>query len=265
MRGITIGQYYQADSPLHLLDPRVKLLCTLAYIIILFFADNPYAYGLATIFAFAMVMISTVPVRMILRGMRAVLFLALITVLFNLFLTPGDVLVEFWIFTITRQGAQTAAMMALRLFLLVLASSVMTLTTTPNKLTDALERGMRPLKIFRVPVHEIAMMMSIALRFIPILSEETEKIMNAQMARGAAFDEGNVLKRAKSLIPLLVPLFVSSFRRAGDLALAMEARCYHGGKGRTRLHPLRYATRDVIAYLVFAAFLAGMIVVIRLF
>ena len=264
MHKISIGQYYQADSVLHALDPRVKLLCTLAYIIILFFADNPFAYALAAGFAFAMVFISTVPLRLILRGMRGVLFLALITVLFNLFLTPGEEILSFWIFTVTREGAEMAAMMALRLFLLVLASSVMTLTTTPNKLTDALERGMRPLKIFRVPVHEIAMMMSIALRFIPILSEETDKIRKAQMARGAAFDEGNVLKRAKSLIPLLVPLFVSSFRRASDLALAMEARCYHGGKGRTRLHPLRYATRDYIAYLIFAAFLAGMIVLIRL-
>ena len=260
MGKISIGQYYQADSPLHALDPRVKLICTLAYIVILFFADSYYAYALAAGFLFALILVSTVPFSLVLRGMRAVLMLMLITVLFNLFLTPGEELVRFWIFRITREGAETALRMALRLFLLVLASSIMTLTTTPNKLTDALERVMRPLKIIRVPVHEIAMMMSIALRFIPILAEETDKIKKAQMARGAAFDEGGVIARAKGLIPLLVPLFVSSFRRASDLALAMEARCYHGGKGRTRLYPLRYTARDALAYFIFALFLAGMIV-----
>ena len=265
MPKVTIGQYYQGDSLIHRLDPRVKLLGTLAFIIILFFADNFYAYGLAAVFLFAMIFLSTVPLKMIIRGLRGIMMLLCITVLFNLFLTPGEVVWSFWIFDITKEGISFATMMAIRLFFLVMASSVMTLTTTPNQLTEALEHVMGPLKIFRVPVHEIAMMMSIALRFIPILSEETDKIMKAQMARGASFDEGNVIQRAKALIPLLVPLFVSAFRRAGDLALAMEARCYHGGKGRTKMYPLQYTKRDICAFLVITLYLAGMIVLVRLF
>lgn len=265
MKGITIGQYYQAESILHRLDARVKLIGTLVFIIILFFADNFFAYALAAAFLLAMVAMSTVPLGMILRGMRAVLMLLVITVLFNLLLTPGDVIASFWIFKVTRQGVDLAVMMACRLFMLVAASSVMTLTTTPQQLTDAIEHVMRPFKVLRVPVHEIAMMMSIALRFIPILSEETDKIMKAQMARGASFDEGGLISRAKSLVPILVPLFVSSFRRAQDLALAMEARCYHGGEGRTRLKPLQYRTRDACAYLVLALFVAGMIALSVLF
>ncbi|MBR0163578.1 MAG: energy-coupling factor transporter transmembrane protein EcfT [Lachnospiraceae bacterium] len=238
---------------------------TLAFIIILFFADSFYAYALAAGFLFAMIGLSTVPVGMILRGMRAVLMLLLITVLFNLFLTPGEEVFRFSVLKITKEGIDMAVMMAMRLFMLVAASSVLTLTTTPQKLTDAIEHVMKPLKLFRVPVHAIAMMMSIALRFIPILAEETDKIMKAQMARGASFDEGNIFRRAKSLIPVLVPLFVSSFRRASDLALAMEARCYHGGEGRTRMKPLRYEMRDAAACLVLLLFLGGMIALIVLF
>ena len=264
MRRITIGQYYQSDGILHRLDARVKLAGTLLFILVLFFADNVAAYVAAAVFLGCMIVLSTVPVATIIRGMRAVIVLLCITVLFNLFLTPGEVLLYIGPLSITKQGVSFAAMMAVRLFMLVAASSIMTLTTTPNALTDAMEHFMKPLKKLRVPVHEIAMMMAIALRFIPILMEETDKIMKAQRARGAKFDEGNVIQRAKSLIPVLVPLFVSAFRRANDLTLAMEARCYHGGDGRTKLYPLHYEARDRMAYAVLAAFLLAMILLIRL-
>ena len=265
MRGITIGQYYQSDGILHRLDARVKLFGTLAFIIILFFADHAASYAAAAVFLGCMIVLSTVPVRTILRGMRAVIVLLCITVLFNLFLTPGEVLLYLGPLTVTKEGLSFAVMMAVRLFLLVAASSIMTLTTTPNALTDAMEHFMKPLKHIRVPVHEIAMMMAIALRFIPILMEETDKIMKAQRARGARFDEGNLMQRVKSLIPVLVPLFVSAFRRANDLTLAMEARCYHGGDGRTKLYPLHYERRDRVAYAVLALFLVCMVVLIRIF
>ena len=191
--------------------------------------------------------------------MKTILFLLLITVFFNLFLTPGEVIWQFWIFKITREGVSFAVKMALRLSLLILGSSIMTLTTTPTQLTDALESLMNPLKKVRVPVHEIAMMMSIALRFIPILMEETDKIMKAQIARGADFESRNIVKKIKSLVPLLVPLFISAFRRANDLAMAMEARCYQGGEGRTKMKPLVYTGRDRIAYGVLLAFFAACI------
>ena len=190
------------------------------------------------------------------------MILLLISVSFNLFLTPGEVLVQFWILKITREGLHIALMMGARLILLVLGSSLMTLTTTPNQLTDGLEKGLGVLKKVGVPVHEISMMMSIALRFIPILIEETDKIMKAQQARGADFESGNLLQRAKAMVPILVPLFISAFRRANDLAMAMEARCYHGGEGRTKMKPLRYAARDRIAYALMFLYL-GLSVVSR--
>ena len=200
--------------------------------------------------------LSHVPFRFMVKGMKAIVFLLLLTVVFNLFLTPGTEMVSFWRLTITWEGFWTAVTMAIRLTMLIIGSSVMTLTTTPNNLTDGLERMMRPLKVFKVPVHEVAMMMSIALRFIPILLEETDKIMKAQIARGADFESGNLLKRAKALVPLMVPLFISAFRRANDLAMAMEARCYHGGEGRTKMKPLIYQRRDKIAYLCLIVYLA---------
>jgi len=251
---ITLGQYYQTDSVLHRLDPRVKLVGTFAYLICLFIVDSFAGYLLAGLFLFAMIKLSNVPFRYIVRGMKTILFLLLITVCFNLFLTPGEVIWKFWIFKITREGLSFAIKMALRLSLLILGSSIMTLTTTPTQLTDALESLMRPLKKIRVPVHEIAMMMSIALRFIPILMEETDKIMKAQIARGADFESKNIVKKIKSLVPLLVPLFISAFRRANDLAMAMEARCYQGGEGRTKMKPLVYTGKDRVAYGVLLAF-----------
>ncbi len=260
LKDITLGQYYQADSVVHKLDPRTKLVFTLTFIISLFFANNWMCYVLAGAFLAFCIGLSKVPVTFIMRGMKTILFLLFITILFNLFLTPGEqVLWSFWKFQVTMEGLTIAAQMAIRLIFLIMGSSLMTFTTTPNHLTDGLEALMRPLRVLHVPVHEIAMMMSIALRFIPILMEETDKIMKAQMARGADFESGNVIMRAKSLVPLLVPLFISAFRRANDLAMAMEARCYHGGEGRTKMKPLLYCRRDIIAYVTLVLYVAALI------
>lgn len=261
LRDITLGQYYQTESLIHRLDPRVKLAGTVIYIISLFVFDNIWGYVCAVLFLAAVIKIAKLPFKFMIRGMSSIIFLLLITVVFNLFLTPGEALVSFWKFTITKEGLRISVFMALRLTLLVIGSSVMTLTTTPNNLTDGMEKAMRPLRIIKVPVHEIAMMMSIALRFIPILLEETDKIMKAQIARGADFECGNIFKRAKALVPLLVPLFISAFRRANDLAMAMEARCYRGGDGRTKMKPLVYRRRDALAYLVLFLYLAGSILI----
>lgn len=257
LRDITLGQYYQTESVIHRLDPRVKLAGTLLFIISLFFFRNFIGYLVAAIFLTVVIKLSHVPFKFMVKGMKAILFLLLITVSFNLFLTPGEALVSVWKFTITKEGLETAVTMAVRLTMLVVGSSIMTLTTTPNNLTDGMEKGMRPLKIFHVPVHEVAMMMSIALRFIPILLEETDKIMKAQIARGADFESGNLIHRAKALVPLLVPLFISAFRRANDLAMAMEARCYRGGDGRTKMKPLVYQKRDRLAYLCILVYLVA--------
>lgn len=257
IRDITLGQYYQTDSVIHKLDPRVKLVATICFIISLFVVQNWIGYLLAAVFLGIVIRLSKVPFRYIVKGMKAILFILLITAVFNLFLTPGEVLISFWKLSITREGLRTAVMMAVRLSFLIVGSSVMTLTTTPNSLTDGLEKLMKPLKVLRVPVHEIAMMMSIALRFIPILLEETDKIMKAQIARGADFESGNLIKRAKAMVPLLVPLFISAFRRANDLAMAMEARCYRGGEGRTKMKPLIYKKRDAAAYAVLVLYLAA--------
>ena len=256
---ITLGQYYQTDSALHRLDPRVKLVGTFAYLIALFVVDSWVGYLLAALFLAAMIRLSNVPFRYIVRGMKTILFLLLITVCFNLFLTPGEVIWQFGFLKMSREGLSFAIKMALRLSLLILGSSIMTLTTTPTQLTDALESLMRPLKKIHVPVHEISLMTSIALRFIPILMEETDKIMKAQIARGADFESRNIVKKIKSLVPLLVPLFISAFRRANDLAMAMEARCYQGGEGRTKMKPLVYTGRDRIAYGVLLAIFAACI------
>jgi len=264
LRDITLGQYYQTESVIHRLDPRVKLGGTLLYIISLFFFKNFLGYLTAAVFLAAVIRLSHVPFRFMVRGMKAILFLLLITVGFNLFLTPGTALVSFWKLTITAEGLRMALTMAVRLVMLIIGSSVMTLTTTPNNLTDGMEKMMKPLKAFRVPVHEVAMIMSIALRFIPILLEETDKIMKAQLARGADFESGNLIKRAKALVPVLVPLFISAFRRANDLAMAMEARCYRGGEGRTKMKPLVYQRQDRIGYLCIFGYLAVSIVLGRL-
>ena len=248
LREITLGQYYQTDSVIHRMDPRVKLVTTVCYIISLFIVDNIAGYVIAGVFLALVIRLSRVPVKYMIRGMKSIVFLLIIAAGFNLFLTPGETIATFWKLKITREGIRLALFMAIRLVFLLMGSSVMTLTTTPNNLTDGMEKLLGPLKHLKVPVHEIAMMMSIALRFIPILLEETDKIMKAQIARGADFESGNLIKKAKSLVPLLVPLFISAFRRANDLAMAMEARCYRGGEHRTKMKPLIYKKRDGIAY-----------------
>lgn len=264
LRDITLGQYYQTESVIHRLDPRVKLGGTLLYIVSLFLFRNFLGYLIAIAFLALVIGLSHVPFRFMVRGMRAILFLLLITVGFNLFLTPGEELFSLWKLTVTVEGVRMAVTMAVRLTVLIVGSSVMTLTTTPNNLTDGMEKMMRPLSVFRVPVHEVAMIMSIALRFIPILLEETDKIMKAQIARGADFESGNLLRRAKAMVPLLVPLFISAFRRANDLAMAMEARCYRGGEGRTKMKPLVYRRRDWMGYLCIVTYLIVSIGVGRL-
>ena len=261
IRDITLGQYYPADSILHRLDPRVKLVGTLLFIISLFLFENFIGYVVATVFLVAVIRLSKVPFSFMVKGLKAIVILMLITVVFNLFLTPGEPLVSVWKLTVTKEGLRTAVFMIIRLTYLIIGSSIMTLTTTPNNLTDGMEKLLNPLRIFKVPVHEVAMMMSIALSFIPILLEETDKIMKAQMARGADFESGNLVKKAKSLVPLLVPLFISAFRRANDLAMAMEARCYRGGDGRTKMKPLIYKGRDRVAYGFLTVYLAAIICV----
>lgn len=259
LRDITLGQYYPADSVIHKLDPRVKLFGTLIYIISLFVFKGLPAFILAAIFLVVLIKLSKVPFSYMVKGLKTIVLIMLFAAVFNLFLTPGTKLVSFWIFTITYEGLKNAVVMMVRLVFLIIGTSLMTLTTTPNELTDGLEKALSPLKYIKVPVHEIAMMMSIALRFIPILIEETDKIMKAQMARGADFEHGNLIQKAKNMVPLLVPLFVSAFRRANDLAMAMEARCYRGGEGRTKMKPLHYQKRDRMAYLTLLVYLAAVI------
>ncbi len=254
LKDITLGQYYQTDSVIHRLDPRVKLVATLAFIISLFIVNSFWGYLIAAVFLVVMIRLSHVPFKFMVRGMKAIVFLLVVAGVFNLFLTPGEVVVSFWKLKITKEGMKLALLMAARLCFLIIGSSIMTLTTTPNQLTDALEKLLGPLKKIHVPVHEIAMMMSIALRFIPILLEETDKIMKAQIARGADFESGNLITKAKNLVPLLVPLFISAFRRANDLAMAMEARCYRGGEGRTKMKPLHYEKWDYLAYGILALY-----------
>ena len=247
IRDITIGQYYPADSVIHKLDPRTKLVGTIAFIVSVFLFHTFLGYAVAGVFLAGMILMSKVPVKFIFKGLKTIFMLLLITIFFNMILTPGEVVWKLGFLKVTKEGLVLAGTMAIRLVFLVIGSSIMTLTTTPNQLTDGLERLLRPLNKIHVPVHDIAMMMSIALRFIPTLIEETDKIMSAQKARGADFDTGNLIQKARALIPLLVPLFISAFRRADELAVAMECRCYHGGEGRTRLRQLVMGRADIAA------------------
>ena len=248
LKDITLGQYFPGHSLVHRLDPRTKLIAVTLYIVALFLADYFYTYAIMVAVLGLSIAISHVPPKSILRGLKPVLFIAIFTAVLNLFYTPGThVLVQVWIFTITLEGILNAFFMVVRIMMLIAGTFLLTYTTSPILLTDGLESLMNPLKKIHVPVHELAMMMSIALRFIPTLIEETDKIMSAQRARGADFESGNLIQRAKALIPLLVPLFISAFRRADELAVAMECRCYHGGEGRTRLRQLRYQGIDYAA------------------
>ncbi len=259
IRDITIGQYYPAESILHRLDPRMKIVATVIYMISLFCLENLPGYIVVAAFFGLVVYLSKVPFRFMVKGLRPILFLLVFTAGLSLFVTPGEILWKWGMISISRQGIWKAVFMALRLIFLIIGSSVLTLTTTPNQLTDGMEKLLRPLNKLHVPVHEVAMMMSIALRFIPILIEEMDKIMKAQMSRGADFESGNLIKRMKNMLPLLVPLFVSANRRANELAYAMDARCYHGGEGRTKMKPLQYKKRDVIGYFVMVVYLVVLI------
>ncbi len=247
---ITMGQYYPVDSPVHRLDPRVKLLLTILLIVIIFMAQTLVGYVLIFLAVWGISRIARIPFRMLMKGLKPLRFIIIFTFLLNLFFTPGEkVILSFWIVRITEEALHQSVFYSLRLGFLVLGTSLLTLTTSPVALSDALEILMGPLKKIHFPAHELAMMMTIALRFIPTLLEETDKIKKAQMARGADFESGNLLARAKAMVPLLVPLFVSAFRRAGDLAMAMESRCYHGGEGRTRLRVLKMTKNDLWAVL----------------
>lgn len=260
LKDITIGQYYPSDSPVHRLDPRTKLVITFLFIIIIFFVRYYTGYLFIVAFMALTILLSKIPVKFILKGLRPILFIILLTFFINVFFTQGEtILFEFWILKITKEGLHQAIFMTLRLLFLVTGTSILTLTTSPIALTDGIEMLLKPLKAIRFPSHELAMMMTIALRFIPTLLEETDKIMKAQMARGADFESGNLIQRAKSLIPLLVPLFVSAFRRADDLAMAMEARCYRGGDSRTRMKVFTMGHLDFIAFGIAALLIASVL------
>jgi len=256
-RNITLGQYYPEDSLLHRLDPRVKLLGLVIYISGVFIINNLWGFLFPAGVLAALIALSRIPLRHMLKGLRAVLMLVILAVIFNLFAgDPNEALWHWWILTVTAQSILKAVFFVLRLICVVLGSSLLTYTTTPTTLTAGLEKVFSHLRFMHFPAHEIAMMMSIALRFIPILAEEVTKITNAQLARGADFDTGGLIRKAKGMIPILIPLFVSAFKRANDLATAMEARCYHGGEGRTRMNPLAYGRQDLLAYAVIGGFLA---------
>lgn len=255
MKDITIGQYYPGQSQIHKMDPRMKIALAIGFMIIIFFAKSYLAYLAAGIFVFMCAGMAHIPFKLMLRSVKPLLFLLVFTFVFNIFLTPGEtVLLEWRFIRVTLEGVDQAFKLALRLIFLVMGTSLLTLTTSPVQLTDGLESLMKPLTVIHFPAHELAMMMSIALRFIPTLMEEANRIMKAQMARGADFESGKLIQRAKAMVPLLVPLFISAFRRADELAMAMEARCYRGGAQRTRMTELRLKPRDVYAMLLFTVF-----------
>ena len=262
IRDITLGQYYPEQSVIHRLDARTKILGTLLYIIEIFLVNSFTGFGLVILALGVLIGISRVPVRFIFKGLKAVVFIILLTFVLNLFMFDGTVLWHWKFLTITYEGLYRSCFMALRLILLIIGTSMLTLTTKPMELTDGLEKLLKPFNRFGLPSHEIALMMSIALRFIPTLLEETDKIMKAQQARGADFESGNLIQRVKNMIPILIPLFVGSFRIAQDLALAMEARCYHGGVGRTRMKEIVFSRRDGVAGVLLAVFL-GIVIVSR--
>ena len=262
LSNITIGQYYPAKSLLHRMDPRMKVILTAVFIVLIFLANNFASMALVLAFLGITVALSRVPLKMILRGLKAIVIIVVFTSVLNLFYVQGGkTLVDFWIVHITTKGVYTALFMAIRIMALIISSSLLTYTTTPTNLTDGLERLLSPLRYLLVPVHDIAMMMTIALRFIPTLIDEVGRIMNAQKARGADLETGNLFQRAKALVPIFIPLFISAFRRAYDLAFAMDCRCYRGGEGRTRMKRMQLAFRDFGSLFAMAAVLAGVIVI----
>ena len=261
LNDVTLGQFFPGDSLLHRADPRAKLILTVFYIITLFMADNIFAFALLFVFSLVMILLSRISFAVILKGFKPILFILIFTFLINMFFTKGKlVLFDLGVVSLYGEGVYRAFIMSLRILMLInITCLLMSYTTSPIMLTDAIEQLFSPLKKLKVPVHEFAMMMTIALRFIPTLIEETDKIMNAQKTRGADFSEGGLIKKAKALIPVLVPLFVSSFRRADDLAIAMECRCYRGGEGRTRMTILRYSHRDALLSFAFVLLFVGVI------
>ena len=265
IRDITIGQYFAGNSVIHRLDPRVKIIATLLFIIELFIVDNFMGFAIAAVCLGTVIAVSKVPFSFIVRGLKPIIIILLFTFTLNMFMIDGRILWQWGFLRITAEGLRTAVFMAVRLILLIIGSSMLTLCTRPLSLTDGIERLLSPFKRIGVPAHEIAMMMTIALRFIPTLLEETDKIMKAQQARGADFETGSLIRRAKSLIPILVPLFVSAFRIAQDLAMAMEARCYRGGENRTRMNEMKLKRRDYVAFVLQALFLAVIIIESRIF
>lgn len=264
LRDITLGQYFPGDTVIHRLDPRTKLIMVVVYIVALFLAKTWTAYGMMLVLLICMIAVSQISFKTILRGLRPIVIVIVITAVFNIFFTDGKVLFEFWVIKVTQEGLVQAGKMALRLMMLITGTFMLTYTTSPIALTDGIEALFKPLQIVRFPVHELAMIMSIALRFVPTLIEETQKIMSAQKARGADFETGGIMHRAKALLPVLVPLFISAFRRADDLADAMESRCYHGGTGRTRMKQLKMHLRDMNTFIIGAAVIVAVVFVNRL-
>lgn len=262
IKDITLGQFYPKESKIHSLDARTKIIGTIVYLVALFLVKNFLGFAIAAAALCTVVAISGVPFKFISKGLKPIMILIIFTMLVNMFATPGVVIFSIWRLKMTKEGVIRAIFMAIRLVLLIFGSSLLTLTTKPIQLTDGLERLLSPLRVIGLPAHELAMMMTIALRFIPTLLDETDKIMKAQTSRGADFESGNLIERAKGLIPLLVPLFVSAFRIAGDLAMAMEARCYRGGSGRTRMHEMKFKTADYISFLILVLYL-GVIIFTR--
>ena len=264
IKDITLGQFFPGNSVIHKLDPRMKLILVVFYIVILFVMKSALSYLLATMFTLTLMILSNISFKTYFKGLKPLLIIVIITGIINLFYGKGDPLVQFWVFKITADGILNASKMILRIALLVISTAMLTYTTSPVLLTGGLEQLLSPLKVIKVPVHEFSMMITIALRFIPTLTEETDKIISAQKARGADFESGNLLKRVKAIVPIIIPLFISSFRRADELAVAMECRCYTGdGKNRTRLTKYSFRFRDYVAFLLVCAFLAGVIVLNR--
>ena len=261
LKDITLGQYYPGNSVVHRADPRTKILLTLAYMVSLFLIDSWYGFLPPVVFLAGVILVSKVPFLYVIKGIKAILFLIIITACFNIFFTDGRILWSYKFIRITYEGLVLAGRMALRITLLIASTSMMTLTTTPIALTDGIEALLKPLKKIKVPVHEFSMMMTIALRFIPTIMEETDKIIKAQSARGADFDSGNLFKKAKAMIPIFIPLFVSAFRRADDLAIAMECRCYQGDVNRTKLKKLKFGIIDLMALLLVLLFGAAIVLV----
>lgn len=262
---IALGQYYPSGSVLHKLDPRMKFILAIAYIVAGFICKNIFAFALLLLSIFLLMLLSKIPIKIILRSVKAIIFIMIFTAVINIFLTKGDEseLLWSWKFIhIYKNGLYNAGFIVVRILAMIIGASIfLTYTTTPIQLTDAIERLFSPLKVLHVPVHEFAMMMTIALRFIPTIVEETEKIMSAQKARGADFTSGSLIKRIKALIPIIIPLFISAFRRAGDLATAMTCRCYRGGKGRTRMTVLKLSFKDIVAFVIMALLIASLIVI----